>query len=136
MASPRSCRLLRGPEKNATLRLQMADGATQRKRGMPRGRRKGYTRPNRDRTEMLARKPAATNLHGIVGKVPKLYELIDQRLEAMDWNWSRLAEEIPCSRQYLIDMTDKDTIPADAFYRLCQVLDLKASDLIQPLDHE
>lgn len=83
---------------------------------------------------MLAKKPKHTNLHGIVGKVSKLYELIDRRLEEMDWNWSRLADEITCSRQYLIDTTDKETIPEFFFYRVCQVLNLTPSDLIKPAD--
>lgn len=118
----------------------MADGETKskakakRKRGMPQGRQKGYTSSQRDRSEMLAKKPRHTQLHGIVGQVESLYLLIDRRLEELDWNWSRLAEAIPISRQYLIDLTDKDTIPVDTFYRLCQVLDLKAEDLINPLE--
>lgn len=83
---------------------------------------------------MLAKKPTHTKLHGIVGKVATLYLVIDGRLKELDWNWSRLAEEIPCSRQYLIDTTDKETIPAEFFYRICQVLDLKPDDLIEPAE--
>jgi DNA-binding Xre family transcriptional regulator len=145
---------LRGLLKNATVGLHMADGTTTTKRnrakppgrpGAPQGRRKGYTRGKqgdpkqtadraRKRAAMLAKKPKHTKLHGIVGKVPKLYLLIDRRLEDLDWNWSRLADEIPCSRQYLIDTTDKETIPADFFYRICQVLTLKPHDLIKTAD--
>lgn len=114
----------------------MPDTGTKRSRGVPRGRQKGYTRSNRNREEMLKKKPAATLLKGIVGKVPNLYLLIDSRLEKMDWNWSRFASEIPCSRQYLIDCTDKAEIPHMTFLRICQVLELKPKDLIQSIDED
>jgi len=68
-----------------------------------------------------------TRLHGIVGQVPGLYVLIDKKLEERDWNWQTLARQIPCSRQYLVDLTDRDVIPADTFLRICQILEIDAT---------
>ena len=94
---------------------------------MPRGRRKGYTKSkNRPRNT-----PPETMLHGIVGKVRDLYGLIDRRLEELDWNWVTLARELPCSRQYVVDLaTRKDVMPADFFFRICRVLGIDASEHI------
>lgn len=106
---------------------------TKRPRGMPRGRRKGYTQSS-TRPEST---PAETRLHGIVGRVKDLYGLIDERLKELDWNWVTLADQIPCSRQYVVDLASKkDQIPADFFFRVCQVLGIQASTHILTTEDE
>lgn len=104
---------------------------TKQRRGIPRGRSKGYT----NRATRPEGVPPETHLHGIVGKVVDLYGTIDGRLKALNWNWVTLAKQIPCSRQYVVDLVfSKDTMPHDFFCRLCQVLDLDPQSLIQPID--
>ena len=133
-----------------------------KRRGMPRGRRKGYQNPICDqdevatlagrrkipidearaelvekrREEILAKKPARTKLHGIVGTVPDLYQRIDDALRERDWNWVTLADAIPCSRQYLVDVTERDVIPIEFFYNICRVLQWSAKDMIETEENE
>lgn len=95
--------------------------------------RRGY-KPLPDRSAKIAEKPQVTRLHGVVGTVSRMYELIDLELKKRDWNWSRLAHEIPCSRQYLIDTTNRVSIPVEHFQRVCQVLGLDPEEVIQPSD--
>lgn len=104
------------------------------RRGMPLGRTKGYTRSSVDRDAMLKTKPSHTALHGIIAQVPSLYLIIDDRLEELDWNWVTLAKEIPCSRQYLVDLTNHEVIPYDTFLRICAVLTIDPQSVIEPLD--
>ena len=113
-------------------------GTEKKRRGMPLGRIKGYTSSTsaEKRGRMLAKKPDYTILHGLVGRVPSLFTIIDDALKAKNWNWVTLATAIPCSRQYIVDLTDKDIIPHDTFLRICSVLDLDAKSLIRPLDED
>lgn len=107
---------------------EASEETTTRRRGMPRGRTKGYTEgdPDRDRSEFLEVRRKRIQIHGVVGAVDNLYDLIDAELKARDWNWSTLAKEVPCSRQYLVKVTVKDSIPEEFFYRLCQILEWDA----------
>ncbi len=103
-----------------------------RRRGMPRGRTKGYTKgdPERDRADFLERRRKRILLHGTVGAVEDLYDKIDRELKGRDWNWSTLAKEVPCSRQYLVKVTAKDSIPAEFFHRICQILEWDPDELL------
>lgn len=93
---------------------------------------KGYTRNKQvSREEEAAKRPDETFLHGIVGVVPGMYEMIDKRLEELDWNWVTLANQIPCSRQHLNRLTFNETIPLDMFLRICALLQIEPKDVIK-----
>jgi len=110
-----------------------ASEETARRRGMPRGRTKGYTQgdPERDRSGFLDIRRKRISIHGILGTVDNLYDRIDQDLRARNWNWTTLAKEFPCSRQYLVKVTAKDSIPEEFFFRLCQILGWTAADVME-----
>lgn len=110
-----------------------ASEETTRRRGMPRGRTKGYTKgdPDRDRSEFLEARRKRIAIHGVVGTVSNLYDKIDEELKARDWNWSTLAKKVPCSRQYLVKVTAKNSIPDEFFFRLCQILDWTATEVME-----
>lgn len=96
-------------------------------------RRKGYTKHLKSRKEMQARKPPSTVIRGCVGRVRKLFLKLDLALQERDWNWAALAEKIPCSRQYLMDLTEQEEINEAVFRRICSILELDADDLIEPM---
>jgi len=94
-----------------------------------RNRAKGYTQ-NKRVPDLGDSMPSQTCLTGIVGTVPKLYDLIDASLQQLDWNWVTLAKEIPCSRQHLERLVKRPTIPSDIFLRICAVLGINPEDVI------
>ena len=96
-------------------------------------RRRGYTR-KADEDEIRARKPEETCVTGVVGVVHGFYERIDQALREQDRNWTELAREIPCSRQYLEKLTDRDTIPVSMFCRICAVLGIDPGSVLERRD--
>lgn len=95
-------------------------------------RTKGYSRKNPAvRESLIAAKPAETYLTGVVGAVPQVWRLIDDRLRDRNWNWVTLAREIPCTRQYLERLTDQPSMPAELFLRICAILEIDPHKVIR-----
>lgn len=82
----------------------------------------------------MARKPDETCVTGVVGVVRGFYERIDKALREQDRNWTELAQEIPCSRQYLEKLTDRDAIPVAMFVRICSVLGIDPESVLERRD--
>lgn len=98
------------------------------------GYRKGYGRSKLSRKELLKRKPDATFVRGVFGRVPNLYQILDDALRERGWNWSTLADAAGYTRTHVVKVTEQQSIPYDTLVRLCTPLDLDADQLIEDLE--
>lgn len=110
---------LRGTSPCATNQLRMA---------------KGHQAPQQHVADTMATTTTVTGVIGTIGDPsdPKtsLWARIESALEQRNWNWSRLAKEVPCSRQNIVNACRRGRVPDILFRRLCQIFDWEPTTVI------
>jgi hypothetical protein len=101
------------------------DEVVDRKEGYPRYRGGSY------HAAAAARRPPTTIVHGTVGTVDGLHEIIDDRLRELDWSWSTLAAQYPCSRQYIHAIAKNSRVAHKTLVRIFEILEMPLKGIIK-----
>lgn len=82
------------------------------------------------------RRRRSTLIKGIMGVVPNLWDLWSKAIEKEGLSWRKLADLTGYTRAYLQGLCEHETIPYDAYAKVCRVLNLNPEKHIDKFTDE
>jgi DNA-binding Xre family transcriptional regulator len=87
-------------------------------------------------TARETRRARPTLIRGVMGVVPNLWSLWSEALKREGLSWRKLAERTDYTRAYLQSLCEHETIPYNAYAKICRALNIDPEKAMDRFEDE